>query len=97
MFSMTGGAAAGPAKPATYTVTIDGTAFSPAELTVKAGDRIVWVNKDPYPHSATSKTGGFDSRAIAPDKSWKYVARTKGDFPYVCTIHPSMKATLHVN
>jgi plastocyanin len=96
MLGMTTGSAAGAAKPATHTVTIENTAFSPAELDIKAGDTIVWINKDPYPHSATSETGGFDSRPIAPGKSRKFIARKTGDFPYTCSIHPSMKATLHV-
>jgi plastocyanin len=88
--------AAGVDEPASHTVTIQGTTFRPADLTVAAGDSIVWVNKDPYPHTATSATGDFDSGAIAPHKSWTYVAKTKGDFAYTCTIHPRMKATLHV-
>ena len=98
MVSMVAGVAAGAAKPrpATHTVTIEGTKFSPADLTVSTGDSIVWVNKDPFPHTATSTTGGFDSRAIAPGKSWKYVAKKTSDFPYACTIHPSMTGTLHV-
>jgi plastocyanin len=66
MLGMTTGSAAGAAKPATHTVTIENTAFSPAELDIKAGDTIVRVNEDPYPHSATSEAGGFDSRPIAP-------------------------------
>ena len=77
-------------------MTIDGT-FAPADLTVHAGDRVVWTNKDPYPHTATSKTGSFDSDDIKPARSWTFVAKKKGDFPYVCSIHPSMKGTLHVN
>jgi plastocyanin len=96
MVSMAPGAAAGAAKPVTHTITIEGTSFDHAELTVNAGDSIVWVNKDPYAHTATSTAGGFDSREIASDKSWKYTAKKPGDFPYVCTIHPSMKGTLHV-
>jgi len=100
MVSMTAGAAPGAARPAaaakTHTVTIEGAAFSAPDLTVSAGDTVVWVNKDFYPHTATSKQGGFDSDDIAPEKSWKYVAKKKGDFPYICTIHPSMKGTLHV-
>ncbi|HMC78771.1 MAG TPA: cupredoxin family copper-binding protein [Vicinamibacterales bacterium] len=96
MIAMTTGAAAGAAKAATHKVTIEGTKFDAADLTVNAGDSIVWENKDPYPHTATSKTGGFDSKDIASEKSWKYVAKKKGDFPYVCTIHPSMKGTIHV-
>ena len=96
MLAMTTRSAAGAAKPATHTVTIEDTAFSPADLDINAGDTIVWINRDPYPHGATSAAGGFDSRSIAPGKSWKFIARKTGDFPYTCSIHPSMKATLHV-
>jgi plastocyanin len=96
MVSMATGAAAGAAKPVTHTVTIEGASFAPAQLTVTVGDSIVWVNKDPYAHTATSEAGGFDSGEIAPGKSWKYTAKKAGDFPYACTIHPSMKGTLHV-
>ena len=96
MIVMAGGAAAGAAKPVTHTVTIEGTAFSPPALTINRGDSVVWVNKDPYPHTATSKTGGFDSGEIRPGKSWRYTARTVGEFAYVCTIHPSMKGSLRV-
>ena len=83
-------------KPVTHTVTIEGTGFQPAMLTVKAGDSVVWVNKDPFPHTATSGTGGFDSDAILPDKSWTYIPMTKGEFAYICAFHPTMTATLQV-
>lgn len=96
MVAMAPGAAAGAAKPVRHTVAIEGTTFATADLTVNTGDTVVWVNKDPYPHTATSKAGGFDSRDIAPARSWTYTARTKGNFAYLCTIHPSMKGTLHV-
>jgi len=78
-------------KPATHTVTIDGAQFSPATLTVKAGDTVVWVNKDLLAHTATethTTKGGFDSKVIQPGKSWRYVARKKGEFPYTCAFHP---------
>ena len=45
----------------THTVTIEGTSFQPGQLTVAAGDTVVWINKDPFPHTATSKAGAFDS------------------------------------
>jgi plastocyanin len=96
MAAMTRGGAAGAAPPVKHTVAIEGTAFVSADLTVNAGDTVVWVNRDPYPHTATSKTAGFDSRDIAPGKSWTYTAKTKGDFAYLCAIHPSMQGTLHV-
>jgi plastocyanin len=84
-------------KPVTHTVVIEGMMFKPAALTVAPGDTIVWVNKDLVAHTATSSEAGiFDSKLIAPDKSWKVVLRTKGEFAYICTYHPTMKGTLHV-
>lgn len=84
------------AGPASHTVTMDGTQYAPQELTVKAGDTVVWVNKDPFPHTVTARSGGFDSKTIGPGKSWTYRVRKAGVFPYVCTLHPTMKGTLKV-
>ena len=75
-------------KPATHTVTIDGARFSPAEIDARVGDIVVWVNKDILAHTATSKDGKFDSKVIQPGKTWKYVARTQGEFAYTCSFHP---------
>ena len=83
-------------KPKTHTVTIEGMRFQPESLTVTAGDIVVWVNKDLVPHTATSKGRGFDSQVIQTEKSWKLTARKKGDFAYVCTLHPTMTAMLRV-
>jgi plastocyanin len=63
---------------------------------VKAGDTVVWVNKDLITHTATSKAGNFDSGEIAPGTSWKYTPGKEGEFGYICTFHPSMKAKLRV-
>jgi plastocyanin len=82
-------------KPVTHTVTIDGARFSPADLTVKAGDTIVWVNKDILAHTATSTDGAFDSKVIRPGQRWKYVVKRKGNFAYTCSFH-SMDAILKV-
>jgi plastocyanin len=97
LFSGGLGAAEDVSTAATHTVTIEGTRFHPQVLTVEAGDSIVWVNKDPFPHTVTSRAGGFDSHEIPPDKSWAYTARTKGEFPYICTLHPTMRAMLRVH
>jgi plastocyanin len=84
------------ADPKTYTVTIEGMRFQPEVLSVSRGDTIVWVNRDLVPHTATSKAGRFDSKTIGADESWKHTASTKGDFTYICTFHPAMKARLRV-
>ncbi|MCM2280261.1 MAG: cupredoxin family copper-binding protein [Bdellovibrionaceae bacterium] len=82
---------------ATHTITIEGMKFDPATLTVKRGDTIVWVNKDFFPHTATSENKAFDSGEIKAGASWKRVVDTKGSFTYVCTLHPTMKGSLTVN
>jgi plastocyanin len=98
MLSIVGIAAGDRSKPTTHVVTIEGMKFQPEELTVASGDVVVWVNKDLVAHTATSSEAGiFDSKLIAPDKSWKFTARKKGDLAYVCTYHPTMKAMLHVD
>lgn len=97
------GAASGQAKrakPVTHTVIIDATTYTPATVTIKPGDSIVWLNRDLIPHTATSTLakdkGGFDSGAIAPGKSWKYTPGETRAFAYVCTFHPTMKGQLTV-
>ena len=80
----------------THTIVIAGMKFVPEALTVKTGDTVVWVNKDFFPHTATAEDRSFDSGDIATDKSWKYVATKKGTLSYICTLHPTMKATLVV-
>lgn len=87
-------ASAGPGK--TYTVTIENMQFNPRELSVHRGDRIVWVNKDLFPHTATAVRKAFNSGSIAANASWSYVAARNGDFAYGCTFHPTMKARLTV-
>lgn len=82
-------------KPATHTIVMQATSYAPGALTVKRGDTVVWVNKDPFPHTVTS-AGNFDSKSIAAGASWKYKASKAGDFAYTCTFHPNMKGTLKV-
>jgi plastocyanin len=82
-------------KPATHRVIIDGLKYEPETLTVRRGDTIVWTNKDPFPHTVTAP-GKFDSRDIAANGSWKHVARTAGEYAYICTLHPNMKGVLRV-
>ena len=80
----------------THTVTIEGTSFKPDALTIAVGDSVVWVNRDPFPHTATANGGAFDSKNIEPEKSWKFTARKKGEYAYVCALHPTMKGLVTV-
>ena len=70
--------------------------FNPPELTVKAGETVEWVNDDILPHNVVANDKSFDSGTLHQGQHWKWTAKTKGTFPYVCTLHPTMKATLVV-
>ena len=88
------GASAPAPKPATHTVIVEAVRFQPDVLTMRLGDSVVWRNKDPFPHTATADS--FDSKDIQAGQSWTYTARARGEFPYICSLPPTMKATLRV-
>ena len=77
-------------------VVMDGVSFAPEQLIVKVGETVTWTNKDSFPHNVTSSTGAFRSGNIAPDAQWTFRATEAGRFPYTCTLHPGMNATLIV-
>lgn len=84
------------AMAATYVIVIEQMRFDPPALTVARGDRVVWINKDLFPHTATAEAKAFDSHDIRPDGSWSYLARDSGRYAYSCTLHPTMHAVLNV-
>jgi plastocyanin len=96
LFLAMNGSAPAAATAPTHTVVIEGVQFVPATIDAKVGDKVVWVNKDPFPHTATSQTERFDSGNIQSGRSWTFTAKKKGTFAYICTLHPNMKATLVV-
>ena len=79
-----------------HTITIENMQYSAPQLSVHRGERIVWVNKDLFPHTVTAVNKAFDSGAIAAGGSWTYVANKVGEYSYSCTYHPTMKGTLKV-
>src|SRR5579872_1699410 len=80
----------------THTVTIEGVQFVPQEITVDPGDAIVWVNKDPFPHTATAEDGAFSSPAIPAGGQWRTVVKKSGKHAYICTLHMTMKGLVTV-
>jgi plastocyanin len=82
------------AKFKTHVVNISSSAFSSRTLTIRAGDTVVWRNKDIVPHTATGK--GFDSGNLKSGASWSFVFKKKGNYSYICTYHPTMKGTIIV-
>lgn len=81
----------------THTVTIQGFAFSPANLSINAGDTVVFVNGDAAPHTATANNGSFDTGRLQGGQQAALTFASAGSFAYFCEIHPSMKASITVN
>jgi plastocyanin len=90
--------AASPSSNSKTKITIDNFTFMPAKLTVKAGATVTVTNSDTTAHTVTANTkSDFDTGAIAAGRTVTFTAPSKpGTYPYACTIHPFMKATLVV-
>lgn len=85
-----GGAGAGNA------VTISNFAFSPTSITVKVGDSVTWTNNDSTTHTVTADDGSFKSGDLAQGATFSFTFSKAGSFPYHCSIHSSMTATVVV-
>ncbi|MEV6979027.1 cupredoxin domain-containing protein [Kitasatospora sp. NPDC093806] len=78
-------------------ITIDGFRFRPTDLTVRPGQSITVLNDDSAPHTVTAEDASFDTKAIGPGASATFtVPSRKGSYPYLCSIHQYMRATLTV-
>ena len=96
MVLLVAGAIAGPARAETVEVKIDNFTYNPQQITVKAGTTVTWVNHDDIPHTVTSKTGAFRSKAMDTDDKFSFTFATPGSFPYFCALHPHMTGSIVV-
>jgi len=77
-------------------VTIQNFAYSPATITVKAGDSITWTNQDSVGHSATADDNSFDTGVLPQGQSKSITFSKAGTYTYHCSVHPTMKGTVVV-
>lgn len=82
---------AAPATSKTATVVhIRDDAFTPASITVHAGDSVTFVNDDDDAHTATADDGSWDSEGLNQGEKWNHVFAKSGTVKYHCTVHPMM-------
>jgi amicyanin len=80
-----------------HTVTIQGFAYKPATLTVKAGTKVTFVNEDSTPHTATSSgSKTIDSGSLSKGQSYTVTFTKPGTYRYICTFHPYMHGVVIV-
>ena len=71
-------------------------AFGPSTITVPAGTKVTWVNKDEEPHKVVSVDETFKSKAIDTDGEFSFVFDKPGAYKYFCSVHPRMVGTVVV-
>ncbi len=93
------GRPAGPALAAGAGVTIANFAYTPARVTIAAGQSVLWtMGGDPEQHTVTPDvTGAFTGSGILDSgQTFQVTFETPGTYPYHCQLHPFMKGTVVV-
>jgi plastocyanin len=84
-------------KHPTKTVLIQNFRFKPANITIKRGTKVRWINKDMDPHTATANNGrSFDSGRLGKGQSYTHTFKSAGKKGYFCEIHPFMRGSVLV-
>jgi plastocyanin len=77
-------------------VTIDNFSFTPATITIAAGQSITWVNHDDVPHTVTANDKSFTSKTLDTDDRYSRTFAVPGVYPYFCAVHPHMTGKIIV-
>jgi plastocyanin len=86
----------GEGVPGSTIVVIRDFTFEPADVRVRAGDRITWINCDPDQHTSTADGGQWTSPLLSPGDGFTQALPTAGEFSYHCEPHPFMTARVIV-
>ena len=77
-------------------VVIENFSFAPATLTVKAGTKVTWINRDDVPHTVNENDKRFKSDPMDTDDQFSYTFSAPGTFSYFCALHPKMTGQIIV-
>ena len=84
-------------KHPTKTVLIQNFRFKPANITIKRGTRVRWINKDSTAHTATANNGrSFDSGLLRKGQRYTHTFKSAGRKGYHCEPHPHMRGIVIV-
>src|SRR6266536_4099934 len=61
--------------------------FSPLEITVNAGDTVVWTNIGADAHTITSADHTWGTDDIEPGATYSYTFTQPGVYAYICLLH----------
>ncbi|HEV2294643.1 MAG TPA: cupredoxin domain-containing protein [Tepidisphaeraceae bacterium] len=80
----------------THTIRIKNSKFSPASLTITAGEKVVWKNDDDKDHTIIADDKSFKSDNLSPEDDFEHTFKKSGTFKYGCRYHPREKGTITV-
>jgi len=90
--------ATGPPGSDVLDISIENFAFGPNEIAIAVGDTVLWTNDESsIVHTTTSDDDLWDSGNIPAGSRFEHTFDEAGTFAYICTIHPSMTATITVS
>lgn len=70
--------------------------FSPAKITVEAGETVTWTQSTSMPHTVTANDGSFDSPTLGQNREFSVTFDEPGSYSYFCKLHPSMTGEVEV-
>ena len=82
----------------TVTVEVEEDRFSPADITISAGDTVSWHFDGDLPHGVQ----GIGDKAMSINSplfevgNWSHTFTQPGEYRYLCPIHPDMRGTITV-
>jgi plastocyanin len=76
--------------PGSTVVVVRQFSFGPAEVRVRAGERVTWINCDEVSHTSTADGGEWTSPLLAPGDAFTQTFPEAGEFAYHCEPHPFM-------
>ena len=71
----------------TFQVDLTDNAFSPVDLTIPVGSKVVWTNKGQRSHTVTADDGSFKSDTLKNGDVFEHVFDQAGTFLYYCEFH----------
>ncbi len=89
-------ASATTAPAAAVVVHMKGYVFTPASVTIKAGDTVQFLNDDTTAHTATADDKSWDSGNLDIGATFSHTFTTAGTVTYVCAYHGFMRGTIVV-
>ena len=77
-------------------ISIANFAFEPAQITVTAGESVIWTNNDGAPHGLKFNDGAQGTELMLPGQTFSRAYTKAGSYEYVCAVHPYMTARVIV-